>query len=53
MACQNQCLEPLCDFAQTHPSEMEKRQALMKQMLMQIFVEAGDGCYLESSFHAN
>ena len=49
MACQNQCLEPLCDFTQTHPSEMEKRQALMKQM----FGEAGEGCYPESSFHVN
>lgn len=49
MACQNQCLEPLCDFTQTRPSEMEKRQALMKQM----FGEAGEGCYLESSFHTN
>ena len=53
IACQNQCLEPLCDFTQTHPSEMEKRQALMKQMLMQMFVEADEDCYLESSFHVN
>ena len=53
MACQNQCLEPLCDFTQTHPSEMEKRQALMKQMLKQMSAEAGEGRYLESSFHAN
>ena len=53
MACQNQCLEPLCDFTQTHPSEMEKRQALMKQMLKQMSAEAGEGCYLEPPFHAN
>ena len=25
IVCQNQCLEPLCDFTKTHPSEMEKR----------------------------
>ena len=53
MACQNQCLEPLCDFTQTRPSEMEKRQALMKQMLKQMFFEAGEGRYLEPSFHVN
>lgn len=53
IACQNQCLEPLCDFTKTHPSEIEKRQALMKQMLKQMFVEASEGRYLEPSFHAN
>lgn len=25
IACQNQCLETLCDFTKTHPSEMKKR----------------------------
>ena len=25
IACQNQCLEPLCDFTKAHPSEMKKR----------------------------
>jgi galactoside O-acetyltransferase len=49
IACQNQCLEPLCNFTKTHPSEMEKRQALMKQM----FVEVSGGRYLEPWFHAN
>ena len=53
MACQNQCLEPLYDFNRPRPSEMEKRQALMKQMLKQMFAEVGEGCYLEPPFHAN
>lgn len=46
-------LGALCDFTQTHPSEMEKRQALMKQTLKQMSAEVGEGCYLESAFHAN
>ena len=52
MACQNQCLEPPYDFNRPLPSKTEKRQALMKQMLKQMFAEVGEGCYLESSFHA-
>lgn len=43
------CLELLYDFNATRPSEMEKRQGLLKQM----FAEIGEGCYIEPPFHAN
>ena len=43
------CLDRLYDFNNTRPTEMEKRQALMKEM----FAEIGEGCYIEPPFHAN
>ncbi len=43
------CLELLYDFNATRPSEGEKRDALLKQML----AEVGEGCYIEPPFHAN
>jgi galactoside O-acetyltransferase len=49
MAVQAKCLEKLYDFNQTRPSEMEKRQALLREMLAEI----GQGCYIEPPFHAN
>lgn len=43
------CLERLYDFNQTRPSEMEKRAALMKELL----AEVGEDCYIEPPLHAN
>jgi len=42
-------LELQYDFNRTHPSETEKRAALLKKM----FSEIGDGCYVEPPLHAN
>ena len=49
MAEQTACLDRLYDFNHTRPTEMEKRQTLMKEM----FAEIGEGCYIEPPFHAN
>lgn len=46
---QLKCMELLYDFNLTRPSEMEKREQLMKEM----FAEIGDNCYIEPPFHAN
>lgn len=46
---QLKCLEKLYDFNLTRPSEMEKRTAMLKEMLAEI----GEGCYIEPPFHAN
>ena len=46
---QTACLDRLYDFNHTRPTEMDKRQALMKEM----FAEIGEGCYVEPPFHAN
>ena len=46
---QTQCLEKLYDFNATRPSEMEKREQLLKEM----FAEIGEGCYIEPPLHAN
>ena len=46
---QYQCLELLYEFNLTRPSELERREALLKRML----AECGDGCYIEPPFHAN
>lgn len=46
---QRACLEKLYDFNQTRPGEPEKREALLREM----FAEIGEGCYIESPFHAN
>ena len=46
---QTACLDRLYDFNHTRPTEMEKRQALMKEM----FAEIGENCYIEPPFHAN
>ncbi len=42
-------LEKLYDFNSTRPSEMDKRNALLKEM----FAEIGEDCYIEPPFHAN
>lgn len=46
---QQECLEKLYDFNQTRPSEMDKRNAMLKEML----AEVGEGCYIEPPFHSN
>jgi len=46
---QLQCLDKLYDFNATRPTEMDKRQALMKEM----FAELGEGCYIEPPLHSN
>ena len=43
------CLDRLYDFNQTRPSEMNKRNAIMKEMMGDV----GKDCYIESPFHAN
>lgn len=39
----------LYDFNQTRPTEMDKREALLKEL----FAEIGEGCYIEPPLHAN
>ncbi len=46
---QMQCLDRLCDFNATRPSEYEKRTQMLKEM----FAEIGEGCCIEPPFHAN
>lgn len=46
---QQKCLNRLYNFNQTRPTELKKREALLKEM----FAEIGDGCYIEPPFHAN
>lgn len=43
------CLDRLYDFNQTRPSEMDKRNAIMKKMMGDV----GKDCYIEPPFHAN
>ena len=49
LAEQFQCLDRLYEFNRTRPTEMEKRQALMREM----FAELGEDCYIEPPFYAN
>ena len=49
LAEQQKLLDRLYDFNNTRPTEMDKRQALLKEM----FAEIGEGCYIEPPFHAN
>ena len=46
---QRKCLEKLYDFNLTRPHELEKRDAMLKDML----AECGENCYIEPPFHAN
>lgn len=43
------CLNRLYDFNATRPTEMEKREELLKAML----AEVGENCYIEPPFHSN
>ena len=42
-------LNRLYDFNQTRPVELDKRQALLKEL----FAEIGEDCYIEPPLHAN
>ena len=46
---QIKCLDRLYDFNMTRPSEMEKREKMLKEMLAEI----GENCYIEPPFHSN
>ncbi len=46
---QIKCLDRLYDFNMTRPTEMVKRQQMLKEM----FEEIGDNCYIEPPLHAN
>ena len=46
---QAKCLEKLYDFNQTRPSEVEKRQKILKELLGSI----GNNCYVEPPLRAN
>lgn len=43
------CLDRLYDFNHTRPTELTKREELLKAM----FAEIGEGCYIEPPLHAN
>lgn len=49
LAEQMKCLDRLCEYNATRPSEQEKRQKLLEEM----FAEIGENCYIEPPFHAN
>lgn len=49
MAEQLQCLDRLYDFNMTRPTEIEKREKMLKEM----FSEIGENCYIEPPLHAN
>lgn len=49
LAEQMKCLDRLCEYNATRPSEQEKRQKLLGEM----FAEIGENCYIEAPFHAN
>jgi galactoside O-acetyltransferase len=46
---QLRCLDRLYDFNATRPTEMEKREELLRTML----AEVGENCYIEPPFHSN
>lgn len=43
------CLDKLFEYNQLRPSQQEEKQKLLKEM----FAEIGEGCYIETPFHAN
>ncbi len=46
---QLQRVDRLYDFNRTRPTELDKRQAMLKEM----FAEIGEDCYIEPPFYAN
>jgi len=42
-------LDKLYDFNNTRPTELKKREKMLKEM----FCEIGDNCYIETPFHSN
>ncbi len=49
MELQLKCLDKLYDFNMTRPTELKKRE----EMLMEMFAEIGENCYIEPPFRAN
>lgn len=49
LARQTKCLDMLYDFNHTRPTELEKREKMLREM----FAEIGEGCYIEPPFYAN
>ena len=49
MSEQLECLNRLYDFNMTRPTELDKREEMLKEM----FAEIGENCYIEPPFHAN
>lgn len=43
------CVDRLYDFNQTRPTELKKRNEMLKEM----FAEIGEDCYIEPPLHAN
>ena len=43
------CLDRLYDFNRTRPTELKKREEMLREM----FAEIGEGCYIEPPLHAN
>lgn len=46
---QLQCMEKQYEYNLTRPSEMDKRERLLREM----FAQVGEGCYIEPPLHAN
>ena len=46
---QLKCLDMLYDFNQTRPTELKKRDEMLKNM----FAEIGENCYIEPPLHSN
>lgn len=46
---QVKCLDKLYDYNMTRPSQQQRREELLREML----AESGEGCYIEPPFHAN
>ena len=46
---QIKCLDRLYDFNATRPTELEKREKMLKEM----FAEVGKDCYIEPPLHSN
>ena len=42
-------LDRLYDFNMTRPTELKKREEMLREM----FAEIGDNCYIEPPFHSN
>ncbi len=49
MSKQLMCLDKLYDFNNTRPTELDKRELMLKDML----AECGENCYIEPPFHSN
>ena len=46
---QIKCLDRLYDFNMTRPTQLDKREEMLKEM----FAEIGENCYIEPPLHAN